>query len=230
MTSSTNSPDSRLHVGALSPPFNEPVNHLDSAVDLDAEAGLESELTSLSSGEELFAELKFKRKRQTPPFILDDPESRLRRRYLTNTSKVGPETSVQIDLPAKAEVDASFDRHIAPRRNQPRAAKAKNRTQTLDDSEPDHIPEPPKTKKRARKVNESEDDDEPTPKKSREPRPPKSEPVYVIPDVERKETTFKGRLGMYLSISFNYQIRLSLPISSNLFMIRHIYSYIHDLC
>ncbi|EIN11289.1 UV-endonuclease UvdE [Punctularia strigosozonata HHB-11173 SS5] len=32
-------------------------------------------------------------------------------------------------------------------------------------------------------------------KKPRKPRAPKPEPVYVIPDVERKETTFKGRLG-----------------------------------
>lgn len=32
-------------------------------------------------------------------------------------------------------------------------------------------------------------------KKTRKPRAPKPEPVYVIPDVERKETTFKGRLG-----------------------------------
>ncbi|KAJ4490928.1 UV-endonuclease UvdE-domain-containing protein [Lentinula aciculospora] len=32
-------------------------------------------------------------------------------------------------------------------------------------------------------------------KKARKPRQPKSEPVYVIPDVERRETKFRGRLG-----------------------------------
>ncbi|KAJ7646795.1 UV-endonuclease UvdE-domain-containing protein [Roridomyces roridus] len=34
-----------------------------------------------------------------------------------------------------------------------------------------------------------------SPKKQRKPRQPKPEPVYVIPEVEKKETTFKGRLG-----------------------------------
>jgi len=34
-------------------------------------------------------------------------------------------------------------------------------------------------------------------KKPRRKQAPKSEPVYVIPDVEHKETTFKGRLGSY---------------------------------
>jgi len=32
-------------------------------------------------------------------------------------------------------------------------------------------------------------------KKPRRKQAPKPEPVYVIPDVERKETTFRGRLG-----------------------------------
>lgn len=39
----------------------------------------------------------------------------------------------------------------------------------------------------------------PSPKK-RKPRAPKPEPVYVIPDVERLETQFKGRLGKSASI------------------------------
>ncbi|KIM83192.1 hypothetical protein PILCRDRAFT_819416 [Piloderma croceum F 1598] len=195
MTMSTNSLESRLHVVAPSPSFDGPVNHLHSAVDLDVETGMESDLTSLSSGEELSSELELKRKRKTPSSVLDYPESRLQRRYLTNASKAEPETSVQVDLPAEVDVDASFDRHIASRRNQPRTAKARIRAHTLDDGEPDPITDPPKTKKRARKAKESEDDDESTPKKPRKPRPPKPEPVYVIPDVERKETTFKGRLG-----------------------------------
>jgi UV DNA damage endonuclease len=33
--------------------------------------------------------------------------------------------------------------------------------------------------------------------KKRKPRAPKPEPVYVIPDVDRLETTFRGRLGMF---------------------------------
>ena len=39
-------------------------------------------------------------------------------------------------------------------------------------------------------------------KKPRRRQAPKPEPVYVIPDVERKETTFKGRLGSYHLLSF----------------------------
>lgn len=35
-------------------------------------------------------------------------------------------------------------------------------------------------------------------KKTRKPRSPIPEPTYIIPDVERKETTFKGRLGKLL--------------------------------
>ena len=39
-------------------------------------------------------------------------------------------------------------------------------------------------------------------KKPRRRQAPKPEPVYVIPDVEHKETTFKGRLGSYHLLSF----------------------------
>jgi len=195
MTSSTNSPDSHLHDGAPSPSFNGPVNRLTSA-DFDVQTGMGSDLTSLSSEGQLSSEPGIRRKRKTPPFVPDNPESRLRKRHLKNTSKAKPETSVQIDLPAKVDVDASFDGHITSRRNQPRTAKVKIGAHTLDDDETDRIPEPPKTKKRARKAKESEDGDERTPKKPRKPRLQKPESVYVIPDVQRKETTFKGRLGM----------------------------------
>lgn len=34
-----------------------------------------------------------------------------------------------------------------------------------------------------------------TDKKAKKTRQPKSEPVYIIPDVSHKETTYKGRLG-----------------------------------
>lgn len=43
----------------------------------------------------------------------------------------------------------------------------------------------------------SDDDDAPAPKKARTSRRrvSKPEPVYIIPEVERRETSFKGRLG-----------------------------------
>ncbi|TFK54537.1 UV-endonuclease UvdE [Heliocybe sulcata] len=65
------------------------------------------------------------------------------------------------------------------------------------DSESDLTPleeeVPKKRKRKARKVA-GQGEDEATPK-VRRARPPKPEPVYVIPDVEKKQTTFKGRLG-----------------------------------
>jgi UV DNA damage endonuclease len=39
------------------------------------------------------------------------------------------------------------------------------------------------------------DDDSSVPTSPRKKRAPKPEPVYTIPDVVRKETTFRGRLG-----------------------------------
>ncbi|KAJ3749645.1 UV-endonuclease UvdE-domain-containing protein [Lentinula detonsa] len=67
---------------------------------------------------------------------------------------------------------------------------------------------PPKTKKKKAGTNKSKRiiktvkadvDEEPYEetklKKARKPRKPKPEPVYDIPDVERRETKFRGRLG-----------------------------------
>lgn len=52
-------------------------------------------------------------------------------------------------------------------------------------------------KKRKAEVQMNEDGDEIVPrKKPRRKRSPKPEPSYIIPDVERKTTTFKGRLGV----------------------------------
>lgn len=52
-------------------------------------------------------------------------------------------------------------------------------------------------KKRGAEVQVNEDGDEIVPrKKPRKKRSPKPEPSYIIPDVERKTTTFKGRLGV----------------------------------
>lgn len=61
----------------------------------------------------------------------------------------------------------------------------------------------PKTKKQSkgtknRKAPPTDDDAESfdgQPPKKKCKRAPKAEPVYVIPEVERKVTTFRGRLG-----------------------------------
>ena len=39
------------------------------------------------------------------------------------------------------------------------------------------------------------------PKRQRKPKP---EPVYIIPDVEKKETTFRGRLGAHIILVHEY--------------------------
>ncbi|KAF8914616.1 UV-endonuclease UvdE-domain-containing protein [Mucidula mucida] len=44
-------------------------------------------------------------------------------------------------------------------------------------------------------VDADQTTDQPSPKKKRKPREPKPDPVYVIPDVEKKTTSFHGRLG-----------------------------------
>ena len=214
MTTSTTSAPAGLRLGIAAPPspsFDESVNR----VDLYARDGIESDLTSLHSEGELSAEPELRVKQNQPPFTPGNSDLKPRRKRST---KPVSETAVQLDLRTEVEVNASFDGHITSRRNQPRTAKAKtNSYQSEHDGDESYLsPEPSKNKKRTHKVIEDDDDDGPTPKKPRKPRAPKSEPVYVIPDVERKETTFKGRLGMCLSFAFNAQIFLFLDFSSPL--------------
>ncbi|THU80485.1 UV-endonuclease UvdE [Dendrothele bispora CBS 962.96] len=54
-------------------------------------------------------------------------------------------------------------------------------------------------------------------KKPRKPRAPKPEPVYIIPDVERKETKFRGRLGY---ACLNTVLRNKKPASDAVFCSR----------
>ncbi|KAJ3564432.1 hypothetical protein NP233_g8298 [Leucocoprinus birnbaumii] len=80
-----------------------------------------------------------------------------------------------------------------------------------------------KSKKRKRgaktaEVEVIEDDEEFAPvKKPRKKRAPKPEPVYVIPDVPRKETTFKGRLGY---ACLNTVLRNKKPANESVFCSR----------
>jgi UV DNA damage endonuclease len=52
-----------------------------------------------------------------------------------------------------------------------------------------------KRKKKSKEAQVAEDGGEAGTPKKRRKRQPKPEPEYIIPDVECKETTFKGRLG-----------------------------------
>ncbi|KAH7927536.1 UV-endonuclease UvdE [Leucogyrophana mollusca] len=72
-------------------------------------------------------------------------------------------------------------------------------TEDEEDSEGSAAPSR-RTKPKKRNASQIEVDQasyssEDPPKRKRKIRAPKPEPVYVIPDVERKETTFHGRLG-----------------------------------
>jgi UV DNA damage endonuclease len=118
---------------------------------------------------------------------------------LTKVAKPELETRKHAE-PTETEVDAFFDGHIASRRSQVRFTNTKamaNKPKCDDDKDPSYSSSPGK-EKRSRKVTAADDDEVLIPKKSRKSRPLKPEPVYVIPEVERRETTFKGRLGTCL--------------------------------
>lgn len=82
--------------------------------------------------------------------------------------------------------------------------------------EDEFIPKAPKKKRKKKAGKEASEvvkvdaDEEPYDevevKKARRPRKPKPEPVYIIQDVERRETKFRGRLGIW------WFIRGSLPL------------------
>ncbi|KAF5381134.1 hypothetical protein D9757_009415 [Collybiopsis confluens] len=80
----------------------------------------------------------------------------------------------------------------------------------------------PKTKSKVEAVDDGDGDGKPetiSPKKPRKPRAsrPKPEPVYVIPDVERRETKFRGRLGY---ACLNTILRSKRPASEAVFCSR----------
>ncbi|KAF8643548.1 hypothetical protein AX16_008936 [Volvariella volvacea WC 439] len=74
-----------------------------------------------------------------------------------------------------------------------------------------------KSKKRSRNAEPEDDDEFVAEKKPRKKRAPKPEPVYIIPDVEKKETTFRGRLGY---ACLNTVLRNRRPASESIFCSR----------
>jgi UV DNA damage endonuclease len=87
-----------------------------------------------------------------------------------------------------------------------RVRKASVSDQKLDDDSDltsldelaEEVKKPKKKAKKSPKKKGTEDAgayDDASPKKTRKPRAPKPEPIYIIPDVEKKETRFRGRLG-----------------------------------
>jgi hypothetical protein len=191
-------------------PFNDSGHHPDS--DIDMQAGMESDLTSLPSEDELSPQPDLKTKRKVANIRpLSAPREAVfepRKKRLRKTTQPDPLADINAG-PTEDGGDASFHDHIASRRSRDRAAKAKGKailykSESEDDKGgPSYSSEPPNKRKRSRKVTAEDDDsDAPVPKKTRKPRLPKPEPVYVIPEVERKETTFKGRLGRFSRFHF----------------------------
>ena len=73
----------------------------------------------------------------------------------------------------------------------PKKRQRKPSTLSEEDEGDEFVDTKPK-KKRAKKAKDPAVEGEAKPKRQRKPKP---EPVYVIPDVETRETTFRGRLG-----------------------------------
>ncbi|KAF7970696.1 hypothetical protein HWV62_23230 [Athelia sp. TMB] len=159
-------------------------------------AALESDLTPLNSGDEVLMSKATKRKRVASPELTTGDEIKPKRK--DKARRTTASSSMQ------QEIDTLIDEKIA----QKRAAM----TVAADGLPAEKQRSPKKPKGRMRKVTaeEVQEDGErtngetatPSPKK-RKPRTPKPEPVYVIPDVERIETTFKGRLGELDSLEKN---------------------------
>ncbi|KAF9529262.1 UV-endonuclease UvdE-domain-containing protein [Crepidotus variabilis] len=82
-------------------------------------------------------------------------------------------------------------------------------------SDAEQSPKKKRTKK-AKAVVDTEEFQE-SPSKPKRKRQPKPEPMYVIPDVEKKKTTFKGRLGY---ACLNTVLRNKKPASETVFCSR----------
>ncbi|KAK7060460.1 hypothetical protein VNI00_001225 [Paramarasmius palmivorus] len=109
-----------------------------------------------------------------------------------------------------------------------RVQKASVSDQKLDDDSDltsldelaEEVKKPKKKTKKSPKKKGTEDAaayDDASPKKTRKPRAPKPEPVYIIPDVEKKETRFRGRLGY---ACLNTVLRNKKPASDSVFCSR----------
>ncbi len=91
----------------------------------------------------------------------------------------GPDASVNDDTLASDPFQEEGEGHQEPEESKKRTKKKHG-------------------KKRKVEVQTDEDAEDFVPKKKpRKKRSPKPEPTYIIPEVERKTTTFKGRLGAF---------------------------------
>ncbi|KAJ7091932.1 UV-endonuclease UvdE-domain-containing protein [Mycena belliarum] len=101
----------------------------------------------------------------------------------------------------------------APLRRSSRFQTCEPSTQAIQPSES------PRKRKRTPSdtASDAEEEDKPSSKAGKKTRQPKPEPVYIIPDVSPKETTFKGRLGY---ACLNTILRNKKPVKDSIFCSR----------
>ncbi|KAG6911151.1 hypothetical protein DXG01_003891 [Tephrocybe rancida] len=121
---------------------------------------------------------------------------------------------------------AKVETHISPLQSPCGSSSEKSVTPMENDEAYIQPSKAPNRKRRQRKVaksskeeqdlNETKSEDE-APQRPRKKKQPKPDPVYIIPDVESKTTTFKGRLGY---ACLNTVLRSKKPASDSVFCSR----------
>ncbi|KAH0589098.1 hypothetical protein H2248_004869 [Termitomyces sp. 'cryptogamus'] len=104
------------------------------------------------------------------------------------------------DIREVKDVDELISSSKVPKRKQRRSNALKLPEEDEDGNKVKHLPGKKKAHRVTNGVEDIGDGEFKTPKSPRK-RQRKPEPVYVIPDVEIKTTTFKGRLGNVLQNS-----------------------------
>lgn len=124
----------------------------------------------------------------------------------SDTDFAREQTADASDASALTPLEDEEDEYDFAKLNPPpkKKAPARKKARTAEDGADDVAETPAKQSsptKRALKMKADADAEggspSKPPRKARKPREPKPEPVYVIPDVEKQTTAFRGRLGDY---------------------------------
>ncbi|KAF7986968.1 hypothetical protein HWV62_19 [Athelia sp. TMB] len=159
-------------------------------------AALESDLTLLNSGDEIPMSKATKRKRVASPELTTGDEVKPKRKGKARRTTASSSMQQEIDTlinekiaQKRAAMTVAADRLPAEKQRSPKKPKGRTRKVTAEE---------------VQEGGERTNGETATPSpKKRKPRTPKPEPVYVIPDVERIETTFKGRYACMNTILRN---------------------------
>lgn len=112
--------------------------------------------------------------------------------------------SARLSVSNKAAAVASFEQELSVELSPPASRKRKHSTKVVSQEQTPEVPTPKpfvESKKRThkepkiKKVDEDEFVADTSPSKRRKTRERKPSPIYIIPNIETKETSFKGRLG-----------------------------------